>query len=99
MKKARLIAGMTAAIPAAVGGFAAPAAAHAAQATATLAHQAPAKGKTVMRHDVQAATTGGPGWYSQLRGDPVLPEWRFTFPPRWLVGLRNLLLQRQYRES
>ena len=71
MKKARLIAGMTAAIPAAVGGFAAPAAAHAAQATATLAHQAPAKGKTVMRHDVQAATTGGPGWYSLSFGETL----------------------------
>jgi hypothetical protein len=58
MKKARLIAGMTAAIPAAAGGFAVPAAAHAAQATTALAHQAPAMGKTVVRHGMQAATTG-----------------------------------------
>jgi len=55
MKRVKLIAGMTAAIPAAVGGLAAPAAAHAAQATTTLAHQAPAKGKTVMRHSMLEA--------------------------------------------
>ena len=55
MKRARLIAGMTAAIPAAVGGLAAPATAHAAQATTTLAHQAPAKGKTVTSHSMLAA--------------------------------------------
>jgi hypothetical protein len=63
MKKARLIAGMTAAIPAAAGGFAAPAAAHATQATTAPAHQVPVKGKTVQHHGMQADTTG-PAFYS-----------------------------------
>ena len=45
MKKVRVIAGLTAAIPAAVGGFAAPAAAH---ATTASVQPVPAKGKTVL---------------------------------------------------
>jgi len=56
MKKARLIAGLTAAIPAAAGGFAVPAAAHAAQATTTSAQQV--KGKTVLLQGTQLAATG-----------------------------------------
>ena len=58
MKKARLIAGMTAAIPA-VGAFAVPAAAHATQATTASPHQV--KGKTVLHQGMQPATFG-PQW-------------------------------------
>lgn len=58
MKKARLIAGLTAAIPAA-GAFAVPAAAHATQATTASAHQV--KGKTVLLHGNLPATFG-PQW-------------------------------------
>jgi hypothetical protein len=61
MKKARLIAGVTAVIPAAVGGFAVPTAAHAAQATTAAAQQV--KGKTVLHAGIQRRTSG-PGWYS-----------------------------------
>jgi hypothetical protein len=61
MKRARLIAGVTAAIPAAAGGFAAPAAAHAAQATTASAQQRPGNGKTVQHYGIQLATTG-PQW-------------------------------------
>jgi hypothetical protein len=63
MKKARLIAGVTAAIPAAAGGFAAPAAAHAAQATTVSAHQVSVKGKTVLHYGIRPDTYGR-GWYS-----------------------------------
>jgi hypothetical protein len=59
MKKARLIAGMAAAIPAA-GAFAVPAAAHTTQATTALAHQAPANGKTVLHYGIPDT---GTGWY------------------------------------
>src|SRR5215831_21219979 len=60
MKKARLVAGMTAVIPAA-GAFVAPAAAHATQATTASAQQVPAKGKTVLHPGVQLAAFG-PQW-------------------------------------
>jgi hypothetical protein len=58
MKKARLIAGMTAAIPAA-GALAIPAAAHATQATTASPHQV--KGKTVLLHGLLPETFG-PQW-------------------------------------
>jgi|SRR5215471_400065 len=67
MKKARLIVGVTAAVPVAVGGFAAPAAAHVAQPTTAKAHQAPVTGKTVLNHAAMACTNCGPGWY-QITG-------------------------------
>src|SRR5215831_3513400 len=60
MKKARLIAGMTAAIPAA-GAFAAPAAAHATQATTASPHQV--NGKTVLLQGILPETFG-PQWAS-----------------------------------
>jgi hypothetical protein len=65
MKKARLIAGVTAAVPVAVGGFAAPAAANVAQPTTAKAHQAPVTGKTVLNLNCIFGCAGhGPGWYS-----------------------------------
>ena len=66
MKKARLIAGMTAAIPAAAGGFAVHAATH---ATTASADQVPVKGKT-MYHGIQLAATG-PQWASLSFGETL----------------------------
>jgi hypothetical protein len=77
MKKARLIAGMTAAIPAAAGGFAAPAAAHAATAAAQVQ---PAKGKTVLNHATIACTNCGPGWYQVINGTLYSPGGAVLFP-------------------
>jgi len=68
MKKARLVVGVTAAVPVAVGGFAAPAAAHVAQPTTAKAHQAPVTGKTVLNHATIACTGCGPGWYQVING-------------------------------
>ena len=80
MKKARLITGMTAAIPAAVGGFAAPAAAHTTQATTAQVQQRPATGKTVVHHGIRP--TYGQWWplshsdtlYLRSGGSTVLPD-------------------------
>ena len=72
MKKARLIAGMTAAIPAAVA-FAAPAAAHATQATMAPAQRVPAKGKTVSHPGIQLATFG-PQWAVLSESETFYPR-------------------------
>jgi len=62
MKKVRLIVGMTAAIPVAAGGLAAPAAA---QATTASAHQVLAMGKTILLHGKRPNILRfGPGWYN-----------------------------------
>lgn len=80
MKKARLITAMTAAIPAAVGGFAPPAAAHTTQATTAQAQQRPATGKTVVHQSIQPDY--GQWWplshsdtlYFRSGGSKVLPD-------------------------
>lgn len=82
MKKTRLITAMTAAIPAAAGGFAAPVAAHATQATMAQAQQRPATGKTVVPHGMRPEATGSQ-WaplshsdtlYFRSGGSTVLPD-------------------------
>ena len=62
MKKARLVAGVTAAIPVATGGLTVPAAAHTTQVTAAPAQQALGQGKTV-RHHAIGPDTYGIAWY------------------------------------
>src|SRR5689334_22826633 len=82
MKKARLIVGVTAAIPVAAGGFAAPAAAQA-NATTASAHQVPSKGKTAVLHGL-AALMSGVGFYNMslpetlyFRGGSTLPNFDY----------------------
>ena len=82
MKKARLIAGVTAAIPTAAG-FAVPAA-HATQARA-LAHQAPAKGKTVAYNGIRPDT--GPGWYEVSSPETLYFRDGGSYPDYWGMGV------------
>jgi hypothetical protein len=90
MKKARLIAGMTAAIPA-LGAFAAPAAAH---ATTASPHQV--KGKTVLLQGIRQETKG-PQWASLSESEIFHPRTgNPTKVPKGYPCLRYLLLQRQY---